>query len=136
MPLAGGLLLGPDVQTTQVERAIREAARLMAEQSGDTASFGRLARDLGLSKSALSRKFKRTLRVPYRRFLQESRVDRARHLLGASSLTITEIAHSVGFGDLPRFDKVFKTLMGISPSLYRQRHTGSAQQATSQAFRT
>lgn len=116
-----------------IELAIREAARLIAEHSGDARSFSQLARDLRLSKSALSRRFKQTVSVPYRRFLQESRVSRARELLRTSSFTITEIAQRVGFGDLPRFDKVFKATVGTPPSRYRQQQTRLPQQATSQS---
>jgi YesN/AraC family two-component response regulator len=116
-----------------IELAIREAARLIAEHSWDPGSFSLLARDLRLSKSALSRKFKQTLNVSYRRFLQESRVTRARELLRASSFTITEIAQLIGFGDLPRFDKVFKNAVGTSPSRYRQQQTRAPQQPTSQS---
>jgi two-component system, response regulator YesN len=106
-----------------IDRAIREAARRISEQATDPGSFAHLARALGLSKSALSRRFKRTLNVSYRRYVQQSRIDRARVLLDHPGLTITEIAQAVGFGDLPRFDKVFKAVVGTAPSLYRRQHS-------------
>jgi transcriptional regulator GlxA family with amidase domain len=104
----------------RIDRAIREAARRISEQAADPASFAQLAQALGLSKSTLSRRFKRTLNVSYRRFVRQSRIERARTLLDQSGLTITEIAQAVGFGDLPRFDKVFKAAVGTAPSLYRR----------------
>jgi AraC-like DNA-binding protein/CheY-like chemotaxis protein len=115
---------GP-VAPDRIEAAIREAARAIREQGEDSDSFGQLARTLGLSSSALSRRFKRTVHVSYRRFVLQSRIERARTLLGHSGLTITEVAQAVGFGDLPRFDKVFKAAVGTAPSLYRRRQSGS-----------
>ena len=104
----------------RIDRAIREAARRISEQATDAGTFAQLAHALGLSKSTLSRRFKRTLNVSYRRFVRQSRIERARALLEHPGLTITEIAQAVGFGDLPRFDKVFKAAVGTAPSLYRR----------------
>jgi AraC-like DNA-binding protein/CheY-like chemotaxis protein len=104
----------------RIDRAIREAARRISEQAADAGSFAQLAAALGLSKSTLSRRFKRTLNISYRRFVRQSRIERARTLLDRPGLTITEIAQAVGFGDLPRFDKVFKAVVGTAPSLYRR----------------
>jgi AraC-like DNA-binding protein/CheY-like chemotaxis protein len=105
------------------ELTIRRAARHIEEHHADVVPFGQLAHDLGLSKSTLSRKFKQVAKMPYRRFLVACRIARARELLGGRDHSITEIAQIVGFGDLPRFDKVFKAVVGVSPSSYRQQRT-------------
>jgi transcriptional regulator GlxA family with amidase domain len=103
--------------------AIRQAARRIQEDLEDPVSFGQLARELQLSKPALSRRFTRTIGVSYRRLVNDARITRARELLRSSRYTMTEIAQIVGFGDLPRFDKVFKAVVGASPSTYRQQET-------------
>jgi two-component system, response regulator YesN len=103
--------------------AIRNAAQRIKEDLDDPVSFDQLARELCLSKPALSRRFTRTIGVSYRRLLNDSRIARARELLSSSEYTMTEIAQIVGFGDLPRFDKVFKAVEGASPSTYRQQQT-------------
>jgi len=110
----------------ELDVAIREAARLITEHAWNPAAFAELSRNFGVSKSMLSRRFKQTVHVPYRRFLQASRVAHARELLRTSNLTITEIAHRVGFRDLARFEKVFKAAQGTSPSRYRQQQQPSA----------
>jgi AraC-like DNA-binding protein len=33
--------------------------------------------------------------------------------------SVTEVAHTVGFNDLARFDKLFKRHTGLTPSAYR-----------------
>jgi len=103
--------------------AIRQAAQRIKEDLEDPVSFDQLARELRLSKPALSRRFTRTIGVSFRRLVNDSRIARARELLKSSDYTMTEIAQIVGFGDLPRFDKVFKAVEGASPSIYRQQQT-------------
>ena len=103
--------------------AIRQAAQRIQEDLEDPVSFGQLALELRLSKPALSRRFTRTIGISYRRLVNDARIARARELLCSSSYSVTEIAQFVGFGDLPRFDKVFKAAVGASPSLYRQQQT-------------
>jgi transcriptional regulator GlxA family with amidase domain len=103
--------------------AIRQAAQRIRQDLEDPVSFGQLALELRLSKPALSRRFRQTIGISYRRLVNDARITRARELLRSSSYSVTEIAQLVGFGDLPRFDKVFKAATGASPSLYRQQQT-------------
>lgn len=103
--------------------AIHRAAQRIQENLEDPVPFDQLARELRLSKPALSRRFTRTIGVSYRQLMSRSRIARARELLSSSDYTMTQIAQMVGFGDLPRFDKVFKAVVGASPSTYRQQQT-------------
>ena len=54
-----------------------------------------------------------------RGYLVRVRLEKARALLTAKQDSITEIAMAVGFGDLPRFDKMFKRYTGFTPSAFR-----------------
>jgi AraC-like DNA-binding protein len=74
-----------------VELALREAARRILESPSEAVSFAALATDLHLSKDALSRRFKRTLHVPYRRFLRQARIERGCRLLTTSALSVTAV---------------------------------------------
>jgi AraC-like DNA-binding protein len=98
---------------------------LIAECQWDAVSFEALALQLHVSKPVLSRRFRRVARMTFRRWLMESRLASARQLLANSEHSITDIAQLTGFGDLPRFDKVFKAYVGMSPSAYRRRHAAS-----------
>jgi two-component system, response regulator YesN len=78
-----------------------------------------LARQVGMSKHRLSRRFREVIGVTFRDYLLKVRLERAKVLLAAGHRSITEIAQDVGFADLPRFDKVFKRYTGVTPSDYR-----------------
>ena len=54
-------------------------------------------------------------------YLQKLRIQQALLLLVDPDLSITEIAHSVGYSDSSYFARVFKQEVGESPKVYRQR---------------
>ena len=47
------------------------------------------------------------------------RTEKAKHLLLNPNLRISEIAYEVGFQSLTHFNRVFKKLIGESPTVYR-----------------
>jgi AraC-like DNA-binding protein len=59
--------------------------------------------------------------VTFRAYLLRLRLEKAKALLATGGFSITEVAQMVGFGDLPRFDKLFKRYAGVTPSAYRHR---------------
>lgn len=81
----------------------------------------RLARELSLSRSQLSRKVSRVFGEPPSRLIHKKRIEVASQLLEKSDLSIGEIASRVGFADHSYFTKVFSGEQGISPSDFRER---------------
>jgi AraC-like DNA-binding protein len=62
--------------------------------------------------------------MTFREHLISVRLEKAKELLLSKRLSITQVSQMVGFGDLPRFDKLFKRHVGVTPSAYRvQRQT-------------
>ena len=78
-----------------------------------------LAHKVGMSERRLSRRFREVMGMTLRGYLVQVRLEKAQALLTARQDSITEIAMAVGFGDLPRFDKMFKRYTGYTPSAYR-----------------
>lgn len=52
-------------------------------------------------------------------YLTRRRIERAKDLLRATNLTVTEICFLVGFSSLGSFSARFSELVGLSPSTYR-----------------
>jgi len=103
-----------------VGRSIEQTAQFVRDQCWENLSLERISRDIGISRFAVSRRFKKIMHMSYRRYVLQCRIDRAKELMRQRDHTLTEIAQMVGFSDLPRFDKVFKALVGVPPSLYRR----------------
>jgi two-component system, response regulator YesN len=99
---------------------IQRVIGVIQQRYWDQLSLAALARQVGMSKYRLSHRFRDTLGVTFRDYLLKVRLERAKVLLSAAGrVSITEVAHDVGFGDLARFDKVFKRYTGFTPSAYR-----------------
>jgi len=99
--------------------AIQRAIGVIQQRYWDRLSLSALARQVGMSKHRLSHRFRDVLGITFREYLLKVRLERAKALLAAGHVSITEVAHDVGFGDLARFDKVFKRYTGFTPSAYR-----------------
>lgn len=52
-------------------------------------------------------------------YMMTQRLDRARHLLSSTSLTVKEVAEAVGYDNPLYFSRVFTARMHLSPSQYR-----------------
>ena len=74
---------------------------------------------LGISKSHLSRIIKAELGMTLTEYIHRKRVERAQELLKKTDKTIGDIAYITGFADANYFARVFKKLVGCSPSSYR-----------------
>lgn len=55
----------------------------------------------------------------YQSLLDQEKMRRARQLLDNSELSITAVAHHLGYSDAANFSKAFKKLVGNSPKQYR-----------------
>jgi transcriptional regulator GlxA family with amidase domain len=84
-----------------------------------------LAERIGLTPSALRRRFKHETGVCFSDWLIEQRLQRAAHLLAESTLSIKEITHAVGYEHPSSFIRAFERRFMRSPSSYRIERTRS-----------
>jgi AraC-like DNA-binding protein len=80
-----------------------------------------LARSAHVSESHFSRSFKAAFGETPHRYLLTRRMERAKALLRAEELTVTEVCLAVGFTSLGSFSTQFRRFVGVSPSDYRAR---------------
>lgn len=79
----------------------------------------------GFSRYHFAREFKVAFGETPGGYLSRRRVERAKDLLAAADLTVTEICMVVGFTSLGSFSRRFSELVGCSPTVYRQRMIAS-----------
>jgi AraC-like DNA-binding protein len=73
-----------------------------------------------MNPAYLSGLFSKAVGLPFRSYLKELRLEKARTLLADPLKRISEIARVVGYTDSNRFRLDFKALNGLSPSAWRQ----------------
>ena len=86
-------------------------------ESFDSSSLCKLA---DISQSTLQRLFKQHTGKTPREFIKELRMVTAARRLLITDERISTIAYELGFENVPYFSKLFKSVYGVSPQLYRK----------------
>lgn len=79
-----------------------------------------MARECGLSRQRFFSAFRKTIGCTPHQWLQQQRVDQAKNMLKNTALPIEKIALLCGFTDASHFTKVFVSLVGKIPTVWRQ----------------
>jgi AraC-like DNA-binding protein len=80
-----------------------------------------LARSAHVSEAYFSRSFKAAFGETPHQYLLRRRMERAKALLRAGKLPVTEVCLAVGFTSLGSFSTQFRRFVGESPTAYRAR---------------
>lgn len=90
-----------------------------------------MAKHLGMSRTAYFKRMKAVTGLSPVNFIKQLRIKRALKLFEDESLSISEVAYSVGFEDPKYFSKCFKAEMMMTPSQYieskSKRESGNAE---------
>lgn len=118
----------PTPQITPLN-SVTPAARLSAllsKRSGDRLTLKELSTLLGYSEKYTSEIFRKYMGLSFSEYLKQLHLAKATKLLSDQSLTIAQIAESVGFSDAFAFSHFFKRAIGCSPSEFRKQQTPEA----------
>lgn len=96
------------------------ARELIRDFYTDSVSLDECAEEAGLSPWHLLRSFRETFGETPKEFLIRLRLERAKHLLTATSRSITDVCFDVGFTSVGTFSTLFKRQIGCSPKEYRR----------------
>jgi YesN/AraC family two-component response regulator len=91
---------------------------IIAKRFREPISLSELADDLKVSKSYLSRLFKKDMRMGIVEYLQKFRVEAAKNMMFDGVDNIHFIARNCGFADPQYFSRIFRHSQGVSPSYY------------------
>lgn len=83
-------------------------------------SMPALARRLRLSQTHLARAFRQRYGMTMTRYVISRRLEEAQHLLQSTDVPIARIAIRLGFSDIQHLNKLFRRVVGVSPSAFRQ----------------
>ncbi len=101
-------------------RVITRAKEYILEHQGEDLSLGQVAKAVNTSTFYFCKLFKRVTGINFTDYLSRVRIEKAKNLLLNPSLRISEIAFEVGFQSLTHFNRVFKKIIGQSPTQYRE----------------
>ena len=96
---------------------------IVNERFGDSSlTLEYIADSLYLSKSYLSRLFKRATGKSYSEYLSHVRVENACRLLTETDMTVESIAQHCGLRDIPSFYRLIHAHTGVTPNQFRKAH--------------
>ncbi|WP_329331739.1 AraC family transcriptional regulator [Streptomyces sp. NBC_00663] len=104
--------------------ALRTAMAHIEEHLAGPLTIPAVARAAGVSHTHLTRLFREDTGYTVVGYIRQRRMERARHLLNASTLAIPAIAAAVGIADLQAFNKTCRRELGASPRAVRQAASG------------
>ncbi len=102
------------------EEYIKNAVTYIQTNYSAKISVEEIAGYIGLNRSYFGAIFKEYTNSTPQDFIVDFRVDKAKKLLLNTSLSIGDVARSVGYEDPLTFSKLFKKKVGVSPNTYRK----------------
>jgi transcriptional regulator GlxA family with amidase domain len=80
-----------------------------------------------LRERTFTRRFQQATGQTPIEYVQNLRIEEARHLLETGELSVEAIANTVGYEDASFFARLFKRHVGLTPAQYRRRFGGLRQ---------
>jgi len=111
----------PRASEDRLPTAVQKAVHFIDSHFELTLTINEVAQAAGLSKSALSRRFKNALGVSFKTYLNQLRISKARQLISDEGYNVTEACYAVGYNDTAYFSRTFRRIEGKSPSRLKNR---------------
>jgi AraC-like DNA-binding protein len=102
------------------DRQIGQALGLIHREPAQNWSVESLADRVSMSRSKFAAKFKRLVRESPLAYLTRLRLNQAAALLVESDLTVSEVAHQIGYESETAFSSAFKRRYKAAPGTYRR----------------
>ena len=107
--------------TSSTNKTIQSIIEYIDTNYKSISSIDEIANQHFITKYHLCRMFKNAIDVPLVKYINSVKVHKACWLLDNTTKNITEIAFDTGFNSSMYFCKTFKSLMGMTPTQYKNR---------------
>jgi AraC-like DNA-binding protein len=104
---------------------ITRAKEFIQKHQIEDLSLGQVAKAVNTSTFYFCKMFKKVTGLKFTDYLSRVRIEKAKNLLLNPNLRVSEIAFAVGFQSLTHFNRVFKRILGQSPTEYRTQISGA-----------
>ncbi len=98
---------------------IAKARAYIQEHQTEELNLSQVAKAVNMSSYYFCKMFKRVTGINFTDYVARVRIEKSKNLLLNPNLRVSEIAFEVGFQSLTHFNRVFKKIVGESPTEYR-----------------
>lgn len=99
--------------------AVVRARRFIAQNQDNGLCLATVAKAVNTSTYYFCKLFKRATGLTFTDYVARVRIEKAKTLLRDRNRRVSEVAYDVGFQSLTHFNRVFRRLVGRSPTAYR-----------------
>ncbi len=107
------------VMPDAMQAKMQQVRDLLLSNLATPPSLRDLARQVGTNEFSLKQHFKAAFNTTVFSYLQQARMEKARHLLTAGDMKIAEVAHTLGYKHATHFTAAFKKHVGFLPNKIR-----------------
>ncbi|MDY5527365.1 AraC family transcriptional regulator [Eisenbergiella porci] len=107
-------------ETYESDDVIYQTVNYIAKNFKEEITLDSMAKDLGVSKYAISRVFSSTFHTNFNQYLNEQRLNYAVSLLEYTDMSITDICLEAGFQSQRTFNRVFQEKFKMTPREYKK----------------
>ncbi|MBV9230811.1 MAG: helix-turn-helix transcriptional regulator [Chloroflexi bacterium] len=99
---------------------LRRVISVIEDRLPEDLGLAELAQEAGLSQSHFASLFRKTTGLSPHQYIVRRRVERAQSLLQSTTLSIDEIASTVGFYDQSHLTRQMRQILGVTPKYVRE----------------
>jgi AraC-like DNA-binding protein/ligand-binding sensor protein len=118
-------------QANSEPMVVTKAKKYIEEQHAEEISLAQVAKEVHVSTFHLCKLFRKSTGMTFTEFVSRTRLEKAKTLLLNPNLRVSEVVYEVGFQSLTHFNRIFKKLVGESPSSFRAKIPGHRHAPTS-----
>ena len=107
-------------QQDEIPQQVARICQYVEEHLAEELYAERIAEAMEYHPKYLSRIFREKMGLTLTDYICQARIERAKHLLLTTSLSVAEVGEQAGFESRTTFFRSFKKLEGISPTEYRK----------------
>lgn len=106
-------------KTINIDQRVLTVHRYIETSVGEKLSNAELASIVNMAPNSFARLFKEEMNITLHSFIQKRKIAKACELFEHSNETIENVSYNLGFSDRYHFSRVFKSITGISPAVYK-----------------
>ena len=103
----------------------QQAREFIAANHAEDVTLSMVAKAVHMSTFYFCKQFKKATGLSFTNYLSRVRVEKAKEMLLDPHVRISEVAFDCGFQSLTHFNRVFRKLIGASPTAYRSGLAGT-----------
>lgn len=103
---------------------VSDAKRYIEQNFHRDISLEEVSRNVNISPYYFSKVFKEETQMNFIEYVTGMRIEKAKLLLSDGQMNIKEVCRETGYGDPNYFSRIFKKMVGVTPTEYREKMLG------------